>query len=89
MAYLITPRGNKEKVTPKDGVAFSITELQDYVDGYIDVLPIGGNYLVFDVDGPEKDKLYNKIATEMAYEHHPEWERYISGNAVVCERISP
>ena len=89
MAYLITPRGNKEKVTPKDGVAFSIQELQDYVDGYIDVLPLGDKYIIFDVDGPEKDKLYNKIATELAYEHNPEWRRFISGNAVVCERISP
>lgn len=77
------------KVVPKNGAAFSIQELQDYVDGYIDVLPIEGGYLVFDVDGPAKDKLYNKAATELAYKHNPDWEGFISGNAVVCERISP
>lgn len=87
MAVLISPRGNKEKVIPKDGMAFTIQELQDYVDGYIDVLPVGENYLVFDVDGPEKDKLYNEAATELALKHNPEWGRFVSGNAVVCERI--
>ena len=90
MATLIDPRGNKEKVTPKDGVAFSVQELQDYVGGYIDVLSIGEGYLVFDVDGPSKDKLYNKVATELAYKYHPkEFQGFISGKAVVCRKIIP
>ena len=90
MAVLIDPRGNRQRVVPRNGAAFGVQELQDFVDGYIDVLPVGGKYLVFDVDGPEKEKLYNKTATELAREHNPEWGRFISGNAVLCEeRIIP
>ena len=74
------------KVVPKDGAAFTVTELQDMVDGYIDVLEVKDGVVVFDADGAENEKLYNRMATEMVKEYDPEWNGFISGVAVVCPK---
>ena len=83
---LITPRGEIQAARPKDGVAFSVTELQDMVQGYIAVEEYEEGYMVFDVDGNE-GKLYNKKATELLREYNPEWKGFVAGNAVVCEKV--
>ena len=85
--YLITPRGEKQEAIPRDGVAFSVTELQDLVQGYIDVVEIGESLIVFDVDGAYNNKLYNKTATELIRSSDSEWNGFVAGNAVVCSRI--
>lgn len=93
MNYLITPRGERQEAAPKDGVAFTVTELQDMVGGWIDIKEIGDNHLVvFDVDGARKDKLYNKTATELirkawVSEDGEPWNSFVAGNAVICTQI--
>ena len=87
MSYLITPRGEKQAALPKDRVAFSVTELQDMVQGYIEVKEIRDGLLVYDVDGVLNDKLYNKTATELLRDYDESFEGFVAGNAVVCERI--
>ena len=91
MSYLITPRGEIQKAAPKDGVAFTVTELQDMVGGWIDLKEIGEELIVFDVDGMFKDKLYNKTATELIRRYHQDdeepWNGYVAGNAVVCTKV--
>ena len=85
--YLVTPRGEIQAAAPKDGVAFSVTELQDMVAGYITIEDIEGGYVVFDEEGAENDKLYNKTATELIRASNSEWDGFVAGNAVVCEHI--
>ena len=86
--YLITPRGEIQEAAPKDGVAFSVTELQDMVAGYITIEELeNGQKVVFDVDGSRNGKLYNKPATELILQSNPEWKEFVAGNAVVCGRI--
>lgn len=84
--YLITPRGEKQMAAPKDGVAFSVTELQDMVDGYITIEDIGDLKVVYDVDGDLKGKLYNKTATELI-RSYSDFVGFVSGNAVICRRV--
>lgn len=86
MSEVIYPRGERMKAVPKDGVAFSVTELQDLVDGYIDVMEVADGVVVFDADGAENNKLYNKVASDMVRECNPEWTGFISGNAVLCAK---
>lgn len=86
--YLITPRGEIQEAAPKDGVAFSVTELQDMVSGYITIEELdNGQKVVFDVDGARKGKIYNKPATELIRRSNDNWEEFVAGNAVVCGRI--
>jgi len=89
IAVLITPRGERQEAIPRNGVAFTVRELQDMVDGYIDIVDIDDELvMVFDVDGNEKDKLFNKKATEIlrkAHEGEPDFGDFVSGNAVVCK----
>ena len=86
MSEVVTPRGIRMEAVPNDGAAFTVTELQDIVDGFIGVLEVKDGVIVFDEDGPAKDKLYNKEATKMVKEFNPEWEGFISGVAVVCPK---
>lgn len=65
---------------------FTVTQLQDIVDGYVDVEDIGENCLVYNADGDLDDKPYNRKATELVRSHNEEFRRIISGPAVVCKR---
>lgn len=85
--YLITPRGEIQEARPKDGSAFSVTELQDMVAGYITMEEIDGGLVVYDVNGEYEDKLYNKKATELIRGSNPEWDGFVAGNAVVCRKV--
>lgn len=88
MNRLITPRGEIQEAAPRDGVAFSVTELQDLVGGYIDIKEIDDEEMVvYDVDGARNDKLYNKAATELILSSDPKWNGFVAGNAVVCSRV--
>ena len=62
--------------------SFTIDELQDLVDGWIDVVPVVGGVLVFDADGKEKDKYMNFEATRILREAGI--DDYIAGVAVFC-----
>lgn len=90
MNYLITPRGLKQEAAPKDGTAFSITELQDMVDGFVEIVDLDDCLLVYDVDGAWKDKLFNPEATRLLRRAHREdkdFGGFVAGNAVVCHKI--
>lgn len=85
---LITPRGEYQKAAPKDGVAFTVTELQDMVAGYITIEDLGdGRMVIYDVDGAMNDKLYNKPATDLILSANPKWNGFVAGNAVICSRV--
>lgn len=86
MSVLITPYGEEKNVTPKDGVAFSVTELQDLVDGYIGVETTERGMLVYDENGTEDDKLFNPYATKLVQDFDPNFDELISGNVVICPR---
>ena len=85
--YLITPRVEIQAAEPKDKVAFSVTELQDMVGGYITIEDVSEGHVVFDADGARNEKLYNKLATELIRRSNSEWDGFVAGNAVVCSRI--
>ena len=85
--YLITPRGEIQEAAPKRGAAFTVTELQDMVGGYIEVIDVNGGVVVYDSDGAQKEKLYNEKATKLILDSNQEWDGFVAGNAVFCHKI--
>lgn len=86
MATLLKSDGTKQEIQPKNGTDFKLDELQEYVDGYIDIIKLGnGEILVINDDGKERYPT-NKAATKLALEHSAifDWD-WIDGDVVLCK----
>jgi hypothetical protein len=68
MATIIKVDGAKQNVEPKDGKIFSLKELQEIVNGYIELIPLdGGRLMVVDEEGKLKaDAQLNIEASRIA-----------------------
>lgn len=67
MATILYANGNKRDVEPKNGTDFTLEELHEIVDGYIEVVSLGnGQILVLDEEGKLKEKKPNYYATKIA-----------------------
>ena len=87
--YLITTRGARILLRNE---SFTLDELQDLVDGWVDIIQVDGGVIVFDADGKEKDKYMNFRATEMVRKFkasiNEPWDDFIAGTAVFCPDLS-
>ena len=64
MAKLVTVGGETLEVAPQNNKAFTLTELQDYVGGYIQMLRLPtGETLICNEDGISLELEVNKLAT--------------------------
>lgn len=79
MAKIIKSNGQEIEVKPKDGVSFTLEELQEAVEGYIEIIHLD-QYNVMVVN--EEGKLYrlpkNEKASRLAH------GEIIVGNVLVC-----
>jgi hypothetical protein len=83
MAIMYRLDGTKEKITPSNGVHWTLEELQALVGGYIEVARTrDGDYLIVDEDGKMKNKLPNHAATALYV--YGEYD-IIVGEAVVID----
>ena len=84
-AYQITTEGDIIEIAPKDGKEFHLTEIQELVDGLIEIVYLN-NYQIMVVNEEGKvTKRYNVYASVIADRHHALMEGdYICGNAVIC-----
>lgn len=57
--------GLLKKVDPANGTDFSLNELNEIVDGYIEVLHIGDKLLVCNEEGKLNNLSYNAKATRL------------------------
>jgi len=65
-ATLIKTSGETQVVTPKDGEAFDLDELQVHVGGYIEVVCCpNGKVLLVDEDGHAGGRSPNPVASEI------------------------
>tara|TARA_R110002020_G_scaffold309888_1_gene525765 strand:+ start:2635 stop:2913 length:279 start_codon:yes stop_codon:yes gene_type:complete len=88
MANLYTHNEEKILVKPKNEKVFELSELQDFVDGYIEkiILPIDNRVMVINTDREVEKLPYNNLATQIYLKNFPEREDYIVGNAVICSK---
>ena len=86
MATLIFTNSSKEQVEPKNGIDFSLRELQKMVNGYIDVIDLhNGEVMVINDEGKFTEEP-NEAATILAMDHDAIFlGDYISGNVLVCK----
>ena len=73
MAHLIRSNGDVSTVTPKNGKYFTLAELTEFVDGYVEVAHTrDGKIMVVNEDGSPMGLPYNAKATALYEygEHH-------------------
>lgn len=73
------------EVKPQSGKTFSLSELQGFVDGYIEIVKLNdGKIMVVNEEGKLKDLPFNHAATKIYAETYSNRD-VIVGNALVCE----
>lgn len=89
-AYILKPNGERIDVVPRareenlNPETFSLTEMQDIVGGYIEVVRLTDEvFMVVDEEGKLKHYDYNPKATEMYQKCFGTWD-YIVGTVLVC-----
>lgn len=83
-SVIIKADGLQKKVDPANGTDFSIDELNEFVDGYIEILHIGDKLLVCNEEGKLKNLQYNATATCLI--NAAGIKDYIVGNALFCDK---
>lgn len=83
-SIIITADGLQKKVDPANGKEFSLKELNEIVDGYIEILHIGDKLLVCNEEGKLQNLSYNAIATRII--NAVGIKDYIVGNVLFCDK---
>ena len=80
---LIKTDGTVVPIEPRNGTDFTWDELFCYVGGFIEIVRIGGGYMVVDDAGKLKCKPVNDVATLICLRHG--FLDTIVGDAVYCD----
>lgn len=83
-SVIIMADGLLKKVDPANGTDFSLNELNEIVDGYIEVLHIGDKLLVCNEEGKLNNLSYNAKATRLI--NAAGIKDYIVGNVLFCDK---
>ena len=87
MAKLLKSDGTETQIKPKEGSKFQLNELQDYVDGYIEIIEINSSdIMIVNEEGKMYNKPYNKLATQIFIKSTSNKADYIVGDAVICAK---
>lgn len=83
-SVIIMASGSIKIVDPANGKDFSLEELNEIVDGYIEILHIGDKLLVCNEEGKPQNLQYNDTATCLI--NAAGIKDYIVGNALFCDK---
>lgn len=86
MAKLIKTNGEEIEISPKNGTDFSLEELHDYVDGYIEVVNLRSenNIMIVNEEGAINGMSVN-LKASMIYSKAFNVNQPIYGDVVVCK----
>lgn len=86
MAKLIKTNGEEIKIFPKNGTDFSLKELQNYVDGYIEIVNLRSenNIMIVNEEGAINGMLVN-LKASMIYSKAFNVNQCIYGDVVICK----
>ncbi len=85
MATLIKPDGATSQVAPASGESFTLEELQAFVGGYIQIIPVGSLLYVLNEEGKLDGLPANQAATHRAHDFLFQGD-YLCGAVLICER---
>lgn len=84
-AYFITEKCEISRIKPENGNEFELSEVQRYVDGYIEVVRLTDEQIMIINEEGKFSKGCNLIATAIAHLHGAIGQYdYIAGDAVIC-----
>jgi hypothetical protein len=67
MAIVLYPNGETKEVQPRNGTDFQLDELQSFVEGHIEIVPLpDGRIMVINEEGRLLDLPRNEQATQLA-----------------------
>lgn len=86
-AIILMTDGSTRKAFPKNGLDFKCEELNEIVDGWIEIVDLGDSYMVVNEEGKIRGFAYNEKATNILHKKCPLMcGDYIAGNALVCRK---
>ncbi len=84
-AYKINPKGEITEISPSNGEAFHLTEIQTHVEGYIEIVYLTDKRIMVVNEEGKFGKAYNDFATAICNLHNAIGRGdFICGNAVIC-----
>ena len=84
LSTIIRTDGTRQNVEPKNKKDFQLDELQEIVEGYIEIVPLSSTQImVVNEEGHIHKKPYNHLATLTAY--LAGIREVIVGNVLVCD----
>jgi len=87
-AVFIDTNGNREMVYPSQKNTFSINELQSYVGGLVQIVPLGkGRNLICHEEGKIIGLPKNNSATEIWNDHYPVEKYPINNDKLVVGNV--
>jgi len=88
-AELILQDGTITAVYPKGNEGFTSEELHDLVDGYIEIVKLGDNFMVINEEGKYRnDFTVNQLATDRVAKYMPWFEGNGRTRAQILEKFS-
>lgn len=85
ISKLLFTDGTFKTITPANNKDFTLKELQKYVGGYIQLIPLQDNLvMVINEEGKLLGLPRNDKATGLT-NFHPDYDDYIVGNVVICK----
>ncbi len=84
-AYHITVEGDITEISPNDGKEFQLEEVQERVDGFIEIVYLNDKQIMIVNEEGKFDKEQNVFATAIADLHQALGRGdYICGDVVIC-----
>lgn len=84
-AYHVTVSGNITEIIPENGETFELGEVQNRVDGYIEVVRLNDVQIMIVNEEGKFSKEYNPSASAIAELHKAiQRDDYICGDVVIC-----
>lgn len=85
MALFIRVSGEETEVRPANGNVFTLSELQEFVGGSVQIIYIGRKLYAIDEEGKLNKKPHNVKATHRAHDFLYPGD-FLAGDVLICDR---